>query len=194
MTRIIAGDSRGRRLQTPAGDATRPTSDRVREALFSAVISELGTLAGRSFLDVYAGSGAVGLEARSRGASQVTLVEQAPAALAAIRANIKTLGYAEVDVVPTRAERLSHHPPRLERGFDVAFFDPPYDIDGARLGMVLQDLGRAGWFADDALVIVERGRRDGWDWPPGLSAVRDRKYGETILWYGRWALPVSEEV
>jgi 16S rRNA (guanine966-N2)-methyltransferase len=194
VTRIIAGDARGRRLQTPAGEATRPTSDRVREALFSAVISELGTLSGRSFLDVYAGSGAVGLEARSRGASHVTMVEQSSSALAVIRANIATLGYADVDVLATRAERLTHHVPRHGPGFDVAFFDPPYGVDSAQLGIVLRALGDAGWFADDALVIVERGRRDGWTWPQGLTAVRDRKYGETMLWYGRWALPVSSEV
>jgi 16S rRNA (guanine966-N2)-methyltransferase len=193
MTRVIAGESGGRRLRTPAGDATRPTSDRVREALFSAVVSELGTLSGRRFLDVYAGSGAVGLEARSRGASGVTLVEQAPAALAAIRANIAALGYHDVDVLAARAERMSDHGARSGPGFDVAFFDPPYKVDSTQLAAIVADLGQTGWFADRALVIVERGRRQGWTWPSGLIAVRDRRYGETMLWYGRWALPVAKE-
>jgi 16S rRNA (guanine966-N2)-methyltransferase len=194
VTRIIAGEARGRRLQTPAGDATRPTADRVREALFSALLSELGTLVGRRFLDVYAGSGAVGLEARSRWASEVTLVEQAPAALSVIRSNVKALGFTAVDVIATRAERLSHRSPPRGHGFDIAFFDPPYDVDATGLGTVVQELGDAGWFASEAVIVVERGRRAGWTWPPGVTAVRDRKYGETMLWYGRWALPVSEEV
>ena len=99
MTRIIAGTAGGRRIKTPAGDGTRPTSDRVREALFSAIDSELGSIAGLRFLDVYAGSGAVGLEARSRGAGVVTLVEHDRRAAALIRENARTLGFTGIDVV-----------------------------------------------------------------------------------------------
>jgi 16S rRNA (guanine966-N2)-methyltransferase len=188
VTRIIAGAARGRRLQTPAGDSTRPTSDRVREALFSALESELGTLAGRRFLDAYAGSGAVGLEAKSRGASEVMLVEAAPRAAAVIRANVAALGFAGVDVVGSRVERLARRTP-AGGGFDVAFFDPPYDEPADDLEAIVDDLGGAGWFVPSAVVVVERPRRAAWTWPPHVAHVRERRYGETMLWYGRWALP-----
>jgi 16S rRNA (guanine966-N2)-methyltransferase len=98
MTRIIGGTARGRRLKAPSGDQTRPTSDRVREALFSSVVSEIGSMNGLRFLDLYAGSGAVGLEARSRGAGSVTLVEQDRRTASLIRDNARSLGFAEVEV------------------------------------------------------------------------------------------------
>ncbi len=103
MTRIVAGSAGGRRLRTPSGGRTRPTSDRVKEALFSALESQIGTLAGRRFLDLFAGSGAVGLEARSRGAQHVTLVERDPATAALIRANAKELGLDQVTVLVASA-------------------------------------------------------------------------------------------
>jgi 16S rRNA (guanine966-N2)-methyltransferase len=190
VTRIIAGAARGRRLQTPAGATTRPTSDRVREALFSALESELGTLAGRRFLDAYAGSGAVGLEARSRGAGEVLLVEAAPRAVAVIRANAAALGFTGIDVVASRVERLAKRSPK-GGGFDVAFFDPPYDDPAADLAGIIDDLAAAGWFAPSGIVVVERPRRAAWRWPSHVAHVRERRYGETMLWYGRWALPES---
>jgi 16S rRNA (guanine966-N2)-methyltransferase len=190
VTRIIAGSARGRRLRAPTGDATRPTTDRVREALFSALTSELGTLAGTRFLDVYAGSGAVGLEARSRGAGHVTLVEQSPQALAVIRQNVAALGFEGVEIVAGRAERLERRSPTDHRGFDVGFLDPPYELGSDELAAVVLGLGTAGWFAPDAVLVVERGSRSAWTWPHPVVHVRDRRYGETMLWYGRWALPV----
>ena len=121
MTRIIAGAARGRRLKTPHGTATRPTSDRVREALFSALESELGTLVGTRFLDLFAGSGAVGLEAKSRGADEVVLVEHDRATAAMIRSNAAELGFDGVTVLPTKVERLAAG---LTRGpFDVVYAD-----------------------------------------------------------------------
>ena len=99
MTRIIGGSAGGRRLKAPVGERTRPTSDRVREALFSSLDAELGSITGLRFLDLYAGSGAVGLEARSRGAGVVTLVEQDRRTVAVIRDNVRTLGLSRVDVV-----------------------------------------------------------------------------------------------
>lgn len=187
MTRIIGGTAGGRRLKTPKGGATRPTSDRVREALFSSLESTLGTVAGLRFLDVYAGSGAVGLEARSRGAAAVVLVEHDRHAVAVIRANAESTGLSEIQVITRRAERLSDDAPP-GGPFDVGFFDPPYTLDVDALRHIVSGLLAAGWFAADAVLVVERDRRDAdWTWPSagGVSALRSARYGETILWYGR---------
>jgi 16S rRNA (guanine966-N2)-methyltransferase len=192
VTRIIGGEARGRRIQTPPGGDTRPTSDRVREALFSSLESELGTLRGHAFLDLYAGSGGVGLEARSRGADAVTLVERSARAAAVIRANLATLGLDAVYVVVAPVGRLR------DRGsgpvFDVVFADPPYDYQGERLAADLRAVARRGWLAPQALTVIERDRRSGWQWPDGFAGVRERAYGETMLWYGLWAPTAGEEV
>jgi 16S rRNA (guanine966-N2)-methyltransferase len=190
MTRIIGGAARGRRIQTPAGEATRPTSDRVREAVFSSLESELGTLTGRRFLDLFAGSGGVGLEARSRGASSVTLVEGSRRVAATIRENAATLGF-EVEVIAAPVARLRDRA-RLP-AFDVVYVDPPYDHPAAKLGAELSALAERGWIADGATVVVERDRRSAWTWPDGFAGVRSRVYGETMLWYGRRATPAAEE-
>lgn len=185
MTRIIGGVARGRAVRTPPGIGTRPTADRVREALFSSLEAELGTLQGVTLLDVYAGSGAVGLEAASRGASQVTCVERDRGVGALIATNAKVLGLDNVRVVTGSASAVA-----MTRGggpFDVAFLDPPYDLASDEIGETLVHLARFGWLGDDALVIVERSRRTPtWQWPSEFSAERDRRYGDTILWYGRW--------
>jgi 16S rRNA (guanine966-N2)-methyltransferase len=191
VTRIIGGEARGRRLRTPPGEATRPTADRVREALFSTIEARLGTLAGKRFLDVYAGSGAVGLEARSRGATHVTLVEQDRSNARLVASNARALGFDGVRVVTGRAERLGTTPPD-GGSFDVVFLDPPYDVPASDVARVLLRMRAAGWMADDVLVIVERrSRGSSWEWPDGFEAVQSRRYGETMLWYGRLALPAG---
>lgn len=189
MTRIIGGSAGGRRLATPKGEATRPTSDRVREALFSAVESRCGTLAGLRFLDLYAGSGAVGLEARSRGAAVVTLVEQDRRTADLVRRNARDLGLAEgTHVLTGSVLTVLQHPP--EAAYDVVFADPPYPLPNADVEAVLAALAGHGWLADDALVVVERATRGpAYSWPPGLAGDRDRRYGETLLRYGRAAPP-----
>lgn len=185
MTRIIAGDAGGRRLRTPHGSATRPTTDRAREALFSSLDARVGKLDGLRFLDVYAGSGAVGLEARSRGATAVTLIESDRATAALIRHNARTLGLDAVTVLTGKAERLGTEPVPGDP-FDVAFFDPPYSLPSARLSQLLVDMRRSGWLATGACLVVERPRRDtDWRWPDGIEAVQSKRYGETVLWYGR---------
>ena len=183
VTRIIAGAARGRRLKAPAGEQTRPTSDRVREALFSSLDSHLGSLAGLRFLDLYAGSGAVGLEARSRGAAAVTLVEQDRRTATLIRENVRTLGFSEVEVVAGSVARVLATAPRT--AYDVVFLDPPYSLGDDRVRADLGALVAQGWLADGAVVVVERSTRSG-DvvWPEGLLAARYRRYGETTLWYG----------
>jgi 16S rRNA (guanine966-N2)-methyltransferase len=186
VTRIIAGTAGGRRIRTPTGDSTRPTSDRVREALFSAVDAELGSLAGLRFLDVYAGSGAVGLEARSRGAGVVTLVEHDRRTAALIRDNARSLGFSGVEVVQAPVTRAFAHPPRAP--YDVAFVDPPYAVPDAEVRSVLAGLREQDWLAPGALVVVERSARtSGEVWPDGFDADRRRSYGETVLWYGHAA-------
>jgi 16S rRNA (guanine966-N2)-methyltransferase len=183
--RIVAGSAGGRRLRTPPGASTRPTSDRVKEALFSALEAQVGTLAGRRFLDVFAGSGAIGLEARSRGASHVTLVERDPATARLIRANARSLGLDEVTVVAGAANTVAAEPPE-GGGYDVCFLDPPYGLRASQLETLLGTLAASGWLQAGCIVVLERSRRDGdWSWPEGFEGLRAKKYGETMLWYGR---------
>ena len=183
MTRIIGGEAGGRRIKAPSGVATRPTSDRVREALFSTVDAALGSLHGLRFLDVYAGSGAVGLEARSRGAGVVTLVEHDRGTARLIHENIETLGMSRVDVVVSPAARALAQTPKAP--YDVVFLDPPYALPIADVEIDLRSLVGHGWLAHEALVVVERSTRDdGPSWPAGLAGDRSRRYGETTLWYG----------
>jgi 16S rRNA (guanine966-N2)-methyltransferase len=183
VTRIIGGEAGGRRIRTPTGDSTRPTSDRVREALFSAIDSALGSLAGLRFLDVYAGSGAVGLEARSRGAGVVTLVEHDRRTAALIRDDVRTLELTRVDVVVATAVRALAQQPLAP--YDVVFLDPPYAVPVEDVETVLVAARDHGWLAHRALVVVERSSRGpALTWPEGLVGDRTRKYGETTLWYG----------
>ncbi|MFJ6164693.1 16S rRNA (guanine(966)-N(2))-methyltransferase RsmD [Micromonospora orduensis] len=185
MTRIVAGTLGGRRIAAPPGAGTRPTSDRVREALFSAVESEVD-LDGARFVDLYAGSGAVGLEALSRGAGHVLLVESDPRAARVIRENVTTLraGSAVRLVTGKVATVLAAGPDG--GGYDVVFADPPYAVPDAEITALLTTLVEGGWLVPDALVVVERSRRTReFDWVQGITPQRSRRYGETTLWYGR---------
>jgi 16S rRNA (guanine966-N2)-methyltransferase len=185
MTRIIAGAYGGRKLATPDGEGTRPTSDRVREALFSS-LDAAHALYGRRFLDLYAGSGAVGLEAASRGADHVMLVEADPKAGKALRANVAALGLTRTAVISAGrvASTLADGP--LGEPYHVVFADPPYTIGEEEVGAMLQALVDHGWLAEDATVIVERSKRTPEPrWVDGITGERARHYGETVLWYGR---------
>ncbi len=186
MTRIVAGTAGGRRLQTPPGSDTRPTTELVREALFSTLESALGSVEGRRFLDLYAGSGAVGLEALSRGAEHATLVERHRRVAGLIRRNAEALGLAGWRVVSEPVRSFVRGEP--DAPYDVVFVDPPYATSGRELTTLLTDLVRGGWLTDDAYVVLERSRRDpAPEWPDGIEPLRDRRYGETLLWYGRRA-------
>ena len=186
MTRIIGGTVGGRRIRAPEGAGTRPTSDRVREALFSAVESALGTLHGLRFLDLYAGSGAVGLDARSRGASAVTLVEQDRRAAAVESGNTRSLGLGDVEVVRLPVARFLDGRAEGTSPFDVAFLDPPYALADAAVQADLEALGR-GWLAPGALVVLERSSRGSEPaWPAGYEPLRVKRYGETALAYATW--------
>ena len=174
MTRIIAGSAGGRRLVVPPGSGTRPTADRAREGLFSSLQSLL-ELQGARVLDLYAGSGAVGLEAVSRGAAGTTLVEQDPRALAAIRSNVEVLGLAATVVDSDVSQYLATEP----SPYQLVFLDPPYETD---VEPVLAAL--LPWLHADAVVVVERRTRGGAPAPPAqLRAERSRRYGQASLWY-----------
>lgn len=180
MTRIIGGSAGGRRLRTPRGRGTRPTSDRVREALFSR-LDALDVLAGARVLDAYAGSGALGLEAASRGASAVVCIESERAAAALIGANAQALGLpVEVRAMTVARFAASGDSPP----FEVMLADPPYPLPEADLARDLAALASAGLLPAGALVVVERSSRSPQpSWPPGWSADDDRRYGETRLWF-----------
>jgi 16S rRNA (guanine966-N2)-methyltransferase len=185
MTRIIGGSAKGRRLQTPPGDATRPTSDRVREALFSALEARLGSLTGLRVLDLYAGSGAVGLEAASRGAAAVTAVESDRRTAALVSANARALGFP-VEVIANPVARVLANPPRAP--YDVVFADPPYPLSDAEVTEAVSLLVEHGWLSPGAAVVVERSARSVEPaWPAGLGPSGSKKYGETVLWYLRRA-------
>jgi 16S rRNA (guanine966-N2)-methyltransferase len=195
VTRVIAGLAGGRRLAVPAGVATRPTSDRAREGLFGTIVSEIGSLAGKHVLDLYAGSGAVGLEALSRGADDVLLVESDARAVGVIRANIAAVGIEGARVRHDRVERMLARPPSAAEhaqggggpgppAYDLVFADPPYAVTAEAVTGVLALLA-AGWLAAGALVVIERATRSGsLEWPPGYQAGKSRRYGEATFWYG----------
>jgi len=183
MTRIIGGSAGGRGLQTPSGDATRPTADRVREALFSALEAEFGTLRGLRFLDLYAGSGAVALEAASRGAEAVTAVESDRRTARIVAANASSLGL-DVDVRAQPVAAVLATPPGS--AYDVVFLDPPYPLSADEVAHALALLVAHAWLAPGGAVVVERSARSVEPtWPDGLERRRKKKYGETVLWYLR---------
>ncbi|MGW7223900.1 16S rRNA (guanine(966)-N(2))-methyltransferase RsmD [Streptomyces sp. NPDC054826] len=188
MTRVIAGAAGGRRLAVPPGQGTRPTSDRAREGLFSTWQALLGgPLDGERVLDLYAGSGAVGLEALSRGAGHTLLVEADARAVRTVRANVRSLGLPGAEVRPGKAEQIVRAAPAGEP-YDIAFLDPPYAVSDGDLREILLTLRSQGWLAEDALVTVERSTRGGeFGWPPGFEPIRARRYGEGTFWYGRAA-------
>jgi 16S rRNA (guanine966-N2)-methyltransferase len=197
MARVIAGEAGGRRLAVPDGRDTRPTSDRAREGLFATIVSLTGSLAGARVLDLYAGSGAVGLEALSRGAQHVLLVESGPRAARVIRDNIEAIGLPGAEVLTDRVERVLARGPAATEKYDVVFADPPYaladDEVSAMLALLLrggepprEGMSDHGWLAPGALVIVERATRSGpVSWPAGLEPDRARRYGEATFWYAR---------
>lgn len=187
MTRVIAGSAGGRRLAVPPGNGTRPTSDRAREGLFSAWEALLGTLDGVRIADLYAGSGAVGLEALSRGAVHALLVEADPKAVRTVRENVRAVGLPGAEVRTGKAEQTVAGPAPADP-YDVVFLDPPYVVTDDDLREILLTLGSRGWLAEGALVTVERATRGGeFGWPEGFEPLRSRRYGEATLWYGRAA-------
>jgi 16S rRNA (guanine966-N2)-methyltransferase len=192
MTRIISGLAGGRRIRTPPGGGTRPTSDRVREALFSR-LEHLDVVHQAKVLDLYAGSGALGLEAASRGAASVLLVESEWAAVAVIRKNIAELGLPGVSLgvrAETVERALLSGPASGEARCDLILADPPYDVTEEALADVLALLVTHDWLSEDAFVVVERSARSPEPrWPRGLDGAGERRYGDTKMWFADFAGP-----
>lgn len=189
MTRIIAGARKGHRLRTPDHAHTRPTTDRVREAAFSAIVDWVGTtgedpalsLEGIALLDLYAGSGAVALEAASRGASPTVAVEARSSVAGIIKANASALKLSTAVVTAPVEKWLATVTPQR---FDVVWADPPYDLPTADVEQVLAALIDAGWLAESALLVLERSSRDEAPvMPPAVTQTWTRRYGETIVYF-----------
>jgi len=175
--RIVGGRHRGRRLIAPPGETVRPTSDRAREAVFNILSHGRLAAGGVPFaetcvLDAFAGTGALGLEALSRGAAEAVFIEQEEVALASLRKNVEALcETAHTLILAADATR----PPRARRGCQVAFLDPPYQSGLA--GLALSALTTAGWLLPEALAIIELGAREKFSPPAGFSLLDERVYG-----------------
>jgi 16S rRNA (guanine966-N2)-methyltransferase len=187
MPRIVAGVAKGRSIVVPPR-GTRPTSDRAREALFNTLTSWLD-LDGARVLDLFAGSGAVGLEALSRGAADVSFVESDRDAAALIARNVATVAPTferRARVLRCSVERYLAGAPATG-SFDFVFADPPYALGDAEMEALLVRLAQPPWLGAAAIVVVERAAR-GADltWPEALEALKHKRYGEGMLWYGRY--------
>jgi 16S rRNA (guanine966-N2)-methyltransferase len=181
VTRLISGVAGGRRLKVPRV-GVRPTGDRAREALFNSLGSLL-ELRGATVLDLYAGSGALGLEALSRGAASVVFVESSPGVLPVLKANLAAVGLPGGRVVAGDVSTVvgGAAPAR----FDLVLADPPYATPDDEVIGVLEALSAGGWLAPEAVVVVERASRDRpFEWPTPFTGLRDRRYGEAVLRYG----------
>ena len=191
MTRIVAGSAKGRTLAVPKS-GTRPTSERVREALFSR-LDHMNVLEGATVLDLFAGTGALGLEALSRGAAHATLVEKASAAARVASANVRATGLpARVVTADVRAYLGARSGEALTGENDLVFIDPPYDIPEGDMTTVLSAL--APWVGPDSLIVVERSTRaPAPTWPPFLVLEDTRAWGETVAYFAGPPLPTDEE-
>ena len=181
--RIVAGSHRGRRLEAPADQRIRPTSDRIRESLFNILDHKLGGFAGKRVLDGFAGTGALGLEALSRGAATALFIDKDRDALALARRNAASLDLtAKVDFRLADITR----PPQLKQQFDLVLLDPPYGQELA--AMALGALAAAGWLALDAVAVIEADRAQPETLPDGFTAIDIRDYGRTRILLVRWEL------
>lgn len=196
MTRIISGMAGGHSLRVPAL-GTRPTSDRVREALFSSIDSAIeGNWSQQKVLDLFAGSGALGLEAASRGAADVVFVESNAKAASVLRENVRTIagairGSGSPELVSAvHAQSVESWSP--EREYTLTFVDPPYSMTDVHLRGLLERLASAGAFTPGSLIVVERDRRSASPFPESISLWREKAYGDTRLWYGHVADVASQ--
>lgn len=184
--RIIAGLAKGRNINSPISQV-RPTSDRAREALFSTLESEFGSLSDANFLDLYAGSGAVSCEALSRGAGVVVAVDNEEKATTVTRSNFELLekipGIGSASVITMSAGKY------LDKGadivFDIVFIDPPYDLPNSDVEKILLSLASNGFLKSSSIVAVERdSKTKPFSWPQGLAELKVRKYGAASIYYG----------
>jgi len=190
--RIVAGAFRGRPLVAPKGQSTRPTADRTRQALFNVLehAAWAPDLEGLRVIDLFAGSGALGLEAISRGAAFALFVETDDAARGAIRANVETLNlFGQTRVHRRDATDLGRRPPGDGPPFGLALLDPPY---GKGLGeAALRSLAAGGWLAPGALAVLERGLTDPAEETPGYETLDERTWGAAKVAFLRWSPPAG---
>jgi 16S rRNA (guanine966-N2)-methyltransferase len=183
--RVVGGRLRGRALKGPSSQAIRPTSDRLREALFNILVHAYDDpVAGARVIDLFAGAGGLGLEAMSRGAKLALFVDDGAEARALLRENVAALGLGgETRIFRRDATKLGAMPP--QEPFTLAFLDPPYGRDLAP--RALFSLRDGGWLAAGALCLVEEASESAFAWPEGYEALERRDHGETSVWFGRRA-------
>lgn len=181
MTRIIAGSAKGRRLRVPR-TGVRPTSSRVREAMFNSIASMIENWADEIVLDVFAGSGALGLEALSRGAREAIFIENNRRTITDLRGNTASVGLGGDILI---ADALNLPPNHREVAASLVLADPPYEVNPEQLSNALGCWLSGGWIAPHALVVLEGPARwSGWEWPAQIDEIRSRRYGDTRIWYG----------
>jgi 16S rRNA (guanine966-N2)-methyltransferase len=184
MTRIIGGDFRGRSIKVPDAE-TRPTSSRVREAIFSSVEHAVSGLDDLRVLDLFSGSGAFGIESISRGANEAVLIEKDLRAADTLHTNVANFGIKNARVVI--ADAFSEVAQKSGRGtFDVVFIDPPYVFEDQDVNLLISNLVANDWLNDYALIVVERGSRSQVQWPESVEELRKKVYGDTSIWYGQY--------
>ncbi|MCL4079552.1 16S rRNA (guanine(966)-N(2))-methyltransferase RsmD [Coriobacteriia bacterium Es71-Z0120] len=190
--RVVGGQLRGRRIAAPRGRDTRPTSDRVREALFSILEARYGGVDGAVVLDLFAGTGALGIEALSRGAAHATFVDSDERAVALIRQNLASLGLSDRTTV-LRADALRSLPARLAaRPFSLLLADPPYRIEPREVVQAVLALGARGRLVTGAVVAYELSTANEVEWPRGFDETVEKAYGSTRLSIARWKGSVDE--
>jgi len=189
--RIIAGLAKGKNLFSPS-DKTRPTSDRAREGLFSSLESEFGSMADLDFLDLYSGSGAVGVEALSRGAHKVVSVEQHSATAEVARKNFELVKGCDgiFEVLAQDAEKFVSAP--TNHNFDIIFIDPPYEVSNKIIEKILLDIAQNNFLKSHGVIAVEReSKSKEFNWPLPLVGVKVRSYGQGSIYYGGYSASVS---
>jgi 16S rRNA (guanine966-N2)-methyltransferase len=184
MTRIIGGDFRGRSIKVPDAEI-RPTSSRVREAIFSSVEHAVSGLDDLRVLDLFSGSGAFGIESISRGAAESVLIEKDLRAADSLHTNIANFGIKNAKVVI--ADVFIEVAQKSGRGtFDVVFIDPPYAVEDEQVDALIANLVENDWLNEYALIVVERGSRSQVLWPQQVEELRKKVYGDTSIWYGQY--------
>lgn len=184
MTRIIGGNFRGRSIKVPVAE-TRPTSSRVREAIFSSVEHAVSGLNDLRVLDLFSGSGAFGIEAISRGAVEAILIEKDLRAADTLHSNVDNFGIKNARVVI--ADAFTEVLQKSGRGsFDVVFIDPPYSTEDEAVNSLIANLAKNEWLNEYALIVVERGLKSRVLWPEFVEELRKKVYGDTSIWYGQY--------
>jgi 16S rRNA (guanine966-N2)-methyltransferase len=184
MTRIIGGDFRGRSIKVPDAE-TRPTSSRVREAIFSSVEHAVSGLDDLRVLDLFSGSGAFGIESISRGAAEAVMIEKDLRAADTLHTNVANFGIKNGRVII--ADAFIEVSQKSGRGkFDVVFIDPPYIFEDQDVNSLISNLVANDWLNDYALIVVERGSRSQVQWPESVEELRKKVYGDTSIWYGQY--------